>query len=70
MSRTMSKPSKPSWIRRLGRRLRTLGGLFAHFASRQRFFLLPLVIVLVLAGLLLLATGGLSYVAPFLYSIF
>jgi hypothetical protein len=58
------------WLRRLGRRLRTIGALVAHFANRQRFFLLPLLIVLLLAGLLLLATGGLSYVAPFLYTIF
>ena len=55
---------------RLPSHLRTLGGLFAHFASRQRFFLAPLLIVLLLAGVLLLATGGLSYVAPFLYAIF
>lgn len=41
-----------------------------HFASRQRWFLMPLLLVLLLAGLLLLATGGLSYVAPFIYSIF
>ncbi|MEZ4360575.1 MAG: DUF5989 family protein [Kofleriaceae bacterium] len=52
------------------RRLRTVGQLVAHFASRQRWFLLPLVLVLLLAGVLLLATGGLSYVAPFVYSIF
>lgn len=58
------------FLRRLGRRLRTIGGLFAHFATRQRFFLMPLLLVLLLAGLLLLATGGLSYVAPFIYTIF
>jgi hypothetical protein len=58
------------WLRRIGRRLRTVGGLVRHFASRQRFFLLPLLLVLLLAGVLLLATGGLSYVAPFIYTIF
>jgi hypothetical protein len=58
------------WLRRIGRRLRTIGGLVRHFASRQRFFLLPLLLVLLLAGVLLLATGGLSYVAPFIYTIF
>jgi Family of unknown function (DUF5989) len=31
---------------------------------------LPLVLVLLCAGVLLLLTGGLSYVAPFVYSIF
>ena len=55
-----------SW---LGNRLRTLGKILRHFASRQRWFLLPLLLVLLLAGALLLATGGLSYVAPFIESI-
>ena len=55
---------------RLASRLRTVGELFAHFASRQRFFLAPLLLVLLLAGLLLMATGGLAYVAPFFYAIF
>lgn len=50
--------------------LRTLFELVAHFVSRQRFFLLPLLLVLLVAGLLLLATGGLSYVAPFVYTLF
>jgi Family of unknown function (DUF5989) len=57
-------------LRRLISRLTTIGHLLAHFASRQRWFLLPLVLVLLLAGVLLLVTGGLSYVAPFVYSIF
>jgi hypothetical protein len=51
-------------------RLRTIGRILRHFASRRRWFLLPLLLVLLLSGVLLLATGGLSYVAPFLYSIF
>lgn len=54
----------------LWNRLRTIGRVLAHFASRRRWFLLPLLLVLLLAGVLLLATGGLSYVAPFVYSIF
>jgi hypothetical protein len=37
---------------------------------RQRFFFLPLLLVLLVAGLLLAATGGLSYVAPFVYTLF
>ena len=56
-----------SW---LGNRLRTVGRILRHFASPSRWFLIPLLLVLLLAGLLLLATGGLSYVAPFVYSIF
>jgi hypothetical protein len=51
-------------------RARTLLALFGHFAQKGRWFLIPFVLILLLAGLLLLLTGGLSYVAPFLYGIF
>jgi|HubBroStandDraft_2_1064218.scaffolds.fasta_scaffold306926_2 hypothetical protein len=61
---------RPGFARRLGHRLRTVGRILRHFASRQRWFLIPLLVVLLLSGILLLATGGLSYIAPFLYSIF
>jgi F0F1-type ATP synthase assembly protein I len=57
-------------VSRLGNRLRTIGRILRHFASRQRWFLVPLLLVLLCAGVLLVATGGLSYVAPFIYSIF
>ena len=56
--------------RRLVDRLISAARLVAHFAGRGRWFLLPLVIVLLAAGVLLLVTTGLSYVAPFVYSIF
>jgi hypothetical protein len=55
---------------RLWSRSVTLGHLLGHFASRQRFFLAPLLLVLLLAAILLLLTGGLSYVAPFVYTLF
>jgi len=51
-------------------RLRTVGALIRHFAHSQRLFLLPLLLVLLLGGVLLLLTGGLSYVAPFIYTLF
>lgn len=53
----------------LSGRLRTIGGLIAHFA-RGRLFLLPLLLALLLGGVLLALTGGLSYVAPFIYTLF
>jgi hypothetical protein len=62
--------SAPRLIGRLGRRLATVGALLAHFARGRRFFLLPMLIVLLLTAVLLLLTGGLSYVAPFLYTLF
>jgi uncharacterized protein involved in exopolysaccharide biosynthesis len=55
---------------RLGNRLRTIGRLLGHFANRRKWFLMPLVLVLVVSAVLLVATSGLSYVAPFVYSIF
>lgn len=51
-------------------RLTTLRELILHFSHRQRWFLLPLLGVLLLAGLLLLATTGLSVVAPLVYTLF
>jgi hypothetical protein len=44
--------------------------LVQHLVERRRFFFIPLVFVLLLAGVLLLLSEGLSYVAPFVYTIF
>jgi Family of unknown function (DUF5989) len=63
-------PRRRGLLRRLGSRLATIGHVVAHFANRRRWFFLPLVVVLLLSGVLLLVTSGLSYVAPFVYSIF
>lgn len=51
-------------------RLRTVLALVGYFATPTRLFLLPVLIILLLSGLLLALTGGLSYVAPFWYAIF
>lgn len=51
-------------------RVRTVVELLAHLVRRRRFFLIPFLLVLLLAGALLLLTEGLSYVAPFVYTIF
>lgn len=48
-------------------RLSTVAGLFHHFAHRHRYFMLPLLAILLLAALFLLFTGGLSLVAPLVY---
>lgn len=55
---------------RLLARLRTVGSLIAHFSRRERLFLAPLLLVLLIASVLLLLTGGLGYVAPFVYTLF
>jgi uncharacterized iron-regulated membrane protein len=51
-------------------RVRTVGALLRHFLHRGRWFLLPLLVVLLLGGVLLALTGGLAYVTPFLYALF
>ena len=50
-------------------RARTVGALVAHFARRGKLFFLPLLLVLLLGAILLALTGGLSYVAPFIYTL-
>jgi hypothetical protein len=55
---------------RLLSRGRTVIELFAHFAAKEKLFLFPLLLILLMAAGLLLATGGLSYVAPFVYALF
>ena len=58
------------FFRRLASRLWTVLGILKHFSSGQRAFLLPLIIVVLLAGLLLLLSTGVGYVAPFVYTAF
>lgn len=55
---------------RLRSRATTLRALIVHLATRGRFVLIPLLIVLLLGSILLVATQGLGYVAPFVYSLF
>lgn len=61
---------KPGMLTRVAWRARTLLELLQHLLKRRRFFMIPLVVVLLLAGVLLLLSEGLSYVAPFVYTIF
>ncbi len=67
---TPARPPRPGLLRRLGARTRTLLRLVGHFLHPARFILAPLLIVLLLAGILLTLTGGLAYVAPFVYTMF
>jgi hypothetical protein len=57
-------------LRKIGNRAVTSVRLLLFFMAPSRFFLAPLVIVLLLAGLLLIASGGLKLVAPFAYTLF
>lgn len=64
------RPPRPGLGRRLAARARTLLRLIGHFLHPARFVLAPLLIVLLLAAVLLVLTGGLAYVAPFVYTLF
>jgi Family of unknown function (DUF5989) len=55
---------------RVLRRARTSLALVGYFLKPDRFFLVPLVVVVLLAGALLAASAGLSRVAPFVYTLF
>jgi uncharacterized protein DUF5989 len=46
-----------------------LGELWAFMRERKKFWLLPIVVVLLLFGSLLVLTQG-SVVAPFIYTLF
>jgi len=66
----LQRPPRPGLLRRLGARARTVARLILHFLHPARFVLAPLLLVLLLAGVLLSLTGGLAYVAPFVYTLF
>jgi hypothetical protein len=49
---------------------RTVRELIGHFARRNRLVLIPLLVVLLIAGVLLVLTQGLAWVTPFVYALF
>ena len=69
-ARTSARSRRMPLGRRVLARLGTAGSLVLHFLHPARFVLAPLLIVLMLGGLLLWLTGGLAYVAPFVYALF
>jgi hypothetical protein len=58
------------FLGRVARRVRSSLSLLGYFLTPDRFFLLPLVVILLLAGALFAASAGLSQVAPFVYTLF
>ncbi len=46
-----------------------LGDLWGFLRTRKKFWLLPLILVLLLFGALIVFTGG-SAIAPFIYTLF
>jgi hypothetical protein len=66
----MNIPPPPSLGTMFRYRAKTVLGLIRHFTQKNRIFMLPLLLFLLVAALLLVLTSGLSYVAPFVYAIF
>jgi hypothetical protein len=46
-----------------------LGDLWGFLKTRKKFWLLPIILVLLLFGLLIVLTSG-SAIAPFIYTLF
>jgi uncharacterized membrane protein len=61
---------QPSTAAKLRSRATTLADILRYFTTGKRIFMLPVLILLFVTGILLILTGGLSYVAPFVYAIF
>jgi Family of unknown function (DUF5989) len=68
----LKSPAKPTrgFVPRTRAHARTLWMLIVYFTHKERLFLAPLLLVVLAAGVLLLLTGGLSYIAPFVYALF
>jgi uncharacterized protein DUF5989 len=63
--------SSRSTTRSMVLRVQTMGSLITYFSRADRLALLaPVLLSVLVAGALLLITGGLSYVAPFVYAMF
>lgn len=56
--------------RRGGSRLRALAQLMGHFAGTGRWWLIPLVVVLLLSAVILIGIKVVQYAAPFVYTLF
>jgi hypothetical protein len=66
----MTQMQKQSAVVQFLSRTATVADLFGHFLRGKRVFMLPLLLFLIVTGVLLVVTGGLSYVAPFVYAVF
>jgi hypothetical protein len=62
--------ARPATARVVLWRLAIVGKVFAFLWRTGRWWLLPMMVVLVLATLLLVAVQALEYVAPFVYTLF
>ena len=61
--------NKGSWLSGMTAKVTTGLQLVGYFSRGRRVWMLPLLILILLSGLLLILAGGLSYVAPFVYTL-
>jgi hypothetical protein len=66
----MSDEYTPGRLESMLLRLGTVGELCALLVRGGRWWMVPLVLVLVLAGVALLLLQSMQYVAPFIYMVF
>jgi uncharacterized protein DUF5989 len=67
ITKPMAKPASSS---QLFSHLTTVWAMGSYFTRNGRIFMLPLLLFVLVSGILLVLTGGLSYVAPFVYAVF
>jgi hypothetical protein len=70
VSESPAEPYVPSRLEGLLLRLGTVGELMLLLARGGRWWMLPLVLVLVLLGFVLVGLQMMEYVAPFIYVVF
>jgi len=58
-----------SFVKTATRRVSTAGQLLGFFVNRKRWWMLPMIILLVLTGVLLVLAQS-SAIAPFIYTMF
>ncbi len=61
---------RTSLLRALRSRVHTVAQLLGYFSKSQRYFLIPLLLVLLLGSVLLALTEGIGFIAPFVYTLF
>lgn len=67
---TLKTPSPTRRRRRKSSRLRTVVQLFGAFRGTGRWWLTPLIVVLLLVAVALIAVQIAQYAAPFVYTLF
>ncbi|MCC6621571.1 MAG: hypothetical protein IT385_09980 [Deltaproteobacteria bacterium] len=66
----ITRPKRRRRARGLRARLSTLVDLGRHFSGTRRLFLLPMIVIFLLAAVALVVIQIVEYAAPFVYTLF